>query len=554
MTDEHLILNPRVWNIVQTPLNASASPAGALLSGSIFEIPQFQREYSWEQDEVADFWTDLRDSITGDSYFLGLIILTEGQTRKQVVDGQQRLLTLTLLATALYHEAGARGRRALAERIQADFLSSIDYDTDETHPRVTLSDHADNRTLQTILETGSTPNSSLIDPDSISRKLADAYTFLRDKLRKDLATDPFKRLGAWTDFITNRLYFAVFLHPDTASAYRVFEVINTRGKELTTADLLKNYVLSQTSDPQREELYSQWQWIARQFGVNGASSFVQFIRHIVTVQNGHILPKDLYDFLAQRRQHAERMPPTPNQLMSLMHRNLPLYMQMVDPSLAGPAEPEALRIFSALNSLSVIAVRPILLALSEVPNSIEGMRYILSLVVRRIVVGNLGTGNVERRFGETALHIRESGRWEVMVQELQDLNPTKQDFVEQLARRSFGKGVLTFIRSSIIENDICAADGGTLHFVMPKNANPWPPFSEEDAAYWGGTIGNTILCVVDRRPSNTDSWKGFIEHMIPAAVQGEWKRELEEIPEWNAETLGEMGKSLALAAGEIWYK
>ncbi|WP_119302847.1 DUF262 domain-containing protein [Dongia deserti] len=117
---------------MQTPLNASASTAGALLSSSTFEVPQFQREYSWEEDEIADFWNDLSNSLESESYFLGLIILTDQDGRKHVVDGQQRLITLSLLATAIYFEAQDRGRTALADRIRADFLRSIDYDSDET--------------------------------------------------------------------------------------------------------------------------------------------------------------------------------------------------------------------------------------------------------------------------------------------------------------------------------------------------------------------------------------------------------------------------------------
>ena len=110
---------------VDTPLNASANSAGAIFSNNQFEVPQYQREYSWGNDEIDDFWNDLKGSIEAEAYFLGLIILTkpnEGDAgRKHVVDGQQRIITISLLANAIYHEAMARDRKALAERIQAGF-------------------------------------------------------------------------------------------------------------------------------------------------------------------------------------------------------------------------------------------------------------------------------------------------------------------------------------------------------------------------------------------------------------------------------------------------
>ncbi|WP_429361376.1 DUF262 domain-containing protein [Paraburkholderia sp. MM5496-R1] len=524
------------------------------MSSSSFEIPPYQREYSWLDDEVSEFWSDLKNALDDDSYFLGLVILTEEGGRKQVVDGQQRLLTLTLLAAALYHEAYARGRKALAERIQADFLRSIDYDTDETNPRVTLSDQADDETLQKILSSGKVVSGSdQIGEESLSVRMQKAFVHLRQKLQEDLAVDPFKRLGTWTDFITNRLYFAVFVHPDTASAYRVFEVINTRGLELTTADLLKNYILSQTPNKKRDERYREWQSMARQFSPSGANSFVQYIRHAVTVEAGHVLPKDLYAFLAQRSIHASRRAPLPDELVTTLQSYLPLYLQMVDPSLAGPASPEMLKIFSSLNSLGVISVRPILLAIWATDNSIEGMEFILRLVVRRIVVGNLGTGNVERKFGEAARQIYESKTWESAKSELLDLNPLADDFRDQLYRRSFNKAVLSFLRHSIIEEAITPDSRGTLHFIFPRQATEWDGFSEEDASFWGSTIGNTFLSTLDKRPAAADTWAGFQQSMLTNPLDGEWVDDLEKYGVWDSEAVEQMGRALADVARNVWY-
>ncbi len=179
---------------MQTPLNAPASSAGALLSNATFEIPPFQREYSWGADEVSDFWLDLRNNIDSESYFLGLIILTEGASRKYVVDGQQRLITLTLLANAIYHEASKRGRNALADRIQADFLRAIDYDSDGTDPRIRLSDSRDNETFQEILDSGKAPH--VLDTGSVSARIAESHDYL---LKRRCCTDPARGAAGWAD-------------------------------------------------------------------------------------------------------------------------------------------------------------------------------------------------------------------------------------------------------------------------------------------------------------------------------------------------------------------
>ena len=239
--------------------------------------------------------------------------------------------------------------------------------------------------------------------------------------------------------------------------------------------------------------------------------------------------------------------------MELLEKHLPLYVQMVNPTLAGPADPEALRIFAALNSLGVIAVRPILLAIADVPSSLDGMKYVLQLVVRRIVVGNLGTGNVERRFGEAAKKVHDAGEWRSLIADLKDLNPRSDEFVGQLRKRSFNKGVLAFLRRSILAKTIVPDSKGVLHFIWTRQAPEQNGMSEEDGSFWASTIGNAFLSDLDRRPKGAVDWDGFKQHLLPSAIDGEWVDELRGINEWDANAVEKMGGKLAEVAGAVWY-
>lgn len=534
------------------PLNASALQAGALISKSRFVIPQFQREYSWQNDEVVEFWSDLSSSVEAGDYFLGLIILTEEDDIKNVVDGQQRLVTLTLLATALYFEAMELGRKALADRIEADFLRSIDYDTDEKKPRVFLSDPDDNKTLQSILDTGEVPQADLLE-DTVSFRIVQSFKYLKQKLKTDLKRDAFKRLGKWADFITNQLYFAVFIHPDRESAYTVFEVVNTRGKELTTADLLKSHVLSQTPESEKQERYEQWRAISQNFSSEASgSTFVQYIRHAVTVEYGHVLPKDLYSFLSGKGSQSKPYP-SPPALLNLLSKRLPLYRQIDDPTVSGPAMGQALETFAALNSLNVLTVRPILLALFDLDDPKPGLDYLLRLVVRRIVVGNLGTGNIERRFSETARKIWETKDWTALSHDLADLNPPKDEFVNQLRKRSFNKGTLTFVRRSVLQENITPDAEGVLHWIWPKNTSDWENLTDQNS-FWAATLGNSIIANVSARPTlASENWDGFKQGLLQQAVDGELVDELEAYQNWDVKAIEETGKKVAEMAGDLWY-
>jgi len=548
----------RNWvSTLDTPLNATATSVGSLMSSSLFVVPPYQREYAWGADEVTDFWEDLRGGLDAGSYFLGLTILTDEESRKHVVDGQQRLLTITLLTTALLYEALRAGRTALAERIRSDFLTAIDYNTDAALSRVTLSDKRDDETLQRIIRTGETailPESP--PPEGISDKLVEAYESLQRNLHADLADDPFKRLGKWTDFLTNSVYLAVFVHPDPAAAYRVFEVINTRGRDLTTADLLKNYVISQTPPGERDSRYLAWQSMSRPLTQAGPSAFVQFIRHVVTLQAGHVLPRDLFDYLAQRKEMGPKgrnRPVGVDELMSSLEDRLPLYMQMIDPTLDGPAELEWLQVFSALNDLAVIAVRPLLLATAVTKNAAEGMREVLRLVVQRIVVGNLGTGNVERRFGEAAKRVANDGAWEAAIKELADLRPISRDFVDRLAQRSYNRGTLTFLRRSQVQRNVTPEREGTLHFIRPRQAADWQGFPMDDFAFWGSTVGNTVLAAPERRPMGASTWRGFVQNLLSEVVDEEERSQLARLSRWDTIAVEKRGRQIAERTAIVWF-
>lgn len=546
---------------MDTPLNASATSAGALLASNTFVVPPYQREFAWEGDEVKEFWDDLRGGLEQGSYFLGLVILTtEGSElpsetdRKHVVDGQQRILSLSLLASAIYHEAKREGRDALADRVRADFLTSMNYETDLMVPRVVLSEPRDDDTFQTLTTSPTIVTQPDGDESDLSRRLLAASETLRKSLAADLQPDPFKRLGMWADFLTNQVYLAVFVHPDPSTAYRVFEVINTRGRELTTADLLKNYILSQTPDQQRDQRYREWREIAEPLSPqNGPSSLVQFIRHVVTLHAGHVPSRDLFAYLAGRQKVSDdRRPPGVPDLMANLQSQLPLYLQMIDPTVDGPADPVWLGVFAALKDLGVITVRPLLLAIAEVPNPTEGMKKVLQLVVRRIVVGNLGTGNVERRFSEAARLVATTQDWTAPLVELEDLNPTSTEFIEQLRKRSLNKSTLTFLHRSIHQSSTTPEDLGYLHLIRPRQAAGWDAFPQDDFTYWGSTLGNTILARVERRPNGSATWSGVAAHLLPEALSPD-DQNMGQLDVWDASSVGERGERLAAVAATVWY-
>jgi Protein of unknown function DUF262 len=549
-------------------LIASATEIGALLSSSRFQIPPFQREYSWTDSELEDFWSDLAAGWEDGEYFIGLVILTEGDDeggdRRLVVDGQQRLLTITLLANQLYKIAEELDRKAVAQSIRSTFLFALDYETDMTSRRITLTDDIDDAVLEELLA-GESPNAHAADAES-SERIADlllvASAYMGKQVRSHILGDEARRLGRWVKFLESGLRVAVFTHPDAESAYRVFEAINTRGRELTTADLLKSFVINHAPGGDRATAFARWKAIARSIGRGRESTMVQFIRHVVTVESGHVPPRDLYAYLTGKLElgpsDARRERPTVGRLLDLLEKHLGLYLQMIDPDADGPAEPEWREVFSALEHLGVIAVRPLLLAIAEHTSDqpADGMREVLRLVVRRSVVGNLGTGNVERRLSEAARQVRIDGDWRPAMRGLDDLNPTVEDFKKAAATRSLGKPTLAFLRRSQLSATMTPESLGFLHLVRPRQTTSWSEFPADEFSYWGATIGNTWLASVERRPRASSEWASFNELLAPEAVAGESIDPVANtVPDrWGPSEVEQRGTVLSSRLANIWYE
>jgi len=550
---------------VSQSLSTSAISAGNLLSGSRFQVPEYQREYAWGLTEVREFWRDLQGAVADPEYFLGLLIFTKDDEARFVVDGQQRLITLTLLSRAIQLAAESLGRRALAERIESMMLFALDYSTDVSGPRIVLTDRHDNATLKTLLgsevqpkskSSSSDTDSEDLDSDfdeeaSVSEKMVASFDYLLRELAIDLAAhDPFARIGQWAEFVLDKLYFAVFVHPSKSAAYKVFEVVNTRGRQLTTAELVKSYVLSRSSELNRASRFDRWVLISDAFRTTGyQSQFAQYIRHVVTKHHGYVLPRDLYEFVSKAYQDDSGV----SNLVGQLESDLPLYLQMMDPTLAGPASPEELGVFSAMNLLDLRGVRPLLLATHDTDDAPTGAQELLKLAVKRVVVGNFGTGSIERLFSEAAKLTHKGADWRVGLASLSELEPQKSEFRRKLASRSYNKSVLFYLRSAIQQSSVIPELKGSLHFIRIRNASDWSSMTDDEFKAIGSIIGNTFIATLDRRPKGSSTPSGFETLLLPFAVERE-DLSAEELGSFGAPDLKRISSRLASAGANLWYR
>jgi hypothetical protein len=244
-----------------------------LLSG-YYEVPRFQRPYSWTADNIGEFWTDIAQS-EGRDYFIGAFIVyssdaderTRRATEYAIVDGQQRLTTITVLLAAVRDVLVEVGEPELAKGVQ----SYIERADRRNQPRFILETEGGYPYLHAVIQSFP-PSETPPDPMRSDEKLLQqAYAYfatelrrLRDSVLADSTIAREDRLAAFVrrleDLRDRVLSLTVILVvvQDVDDAYIIFETLNTRGKDLSLADLVRNFLLrdlresADTADMPRE--------------------------------------------------------------------------------------------------------------------------------------------------------------------------------------------------------------------------------------------------------------------------------------------------------------
>jgi hypothetical protein len=462
---------------------------------------------------------------------------------KTVVDGQQRVVTLSLLANSIRKAAERLDRKLVGDSLRDVFLYAVDYEQDSRVPRVDFASERDRAALTGALGGGSDGSAR-----NANKTLLDAQTYLDARLDEDLKEGGAQLLGRWAHFLSNGITFAIFEHPDRNAAYKVFEIVNTRGKDLTPAELIKSFVIGSSAPERQSNAHERWLRLEEPFvDAPPDSQLTQFIRNIVTLRHGYVEPRDLYDAISTHYAGGDGV----DRLLDELEDEAPQYLHILNPPLDS-ADPAA-RSFAVLKALGLRTVRPVFVAMAHADNADTGFRELFRIIVPRLVVGNFGTGSVERRFAEAARTIFKDRRWGKALSGLADLRPSRELFEERLATRPQNRGVLLVVRAGALQGAAIPDVDGYVHQVRPRNAEEWPDFSDQDFSEIGGTVGNAIICMVERRPRNTNSLSGAMERLIPHLAQFE-DASIRDATTWSADLVRKSNTKLASRAAAAWYE
>ena len=232
-------------------IRGTAKNIRALLGGSKFAIDYYQREYRWETKQVTELLNDLGEKFLESHqegnertavdkyghYFLGSIIISDKDGHKFIIDGQQRLTSLTLLLIHIHRQLEDEEQKAqLADLIFSQKFGKRSFNLDVSERAVCME----------ALFTGE-PFEENGQSESIVNILS-RFQDIQDHFPADLTEDA---LPYFTDWLIENVHFVEITAYSDADAYTIFETMNDRGLSLTPTDMLKGYLLANITDADR---------------------------------------------------------------------------------------------------------------------------------------------------------------------------------------------------------------------------------------------------------------------------------------------------------------
>lgn len=261
-----------------------------------YHIPGYQRPYAWTEEETGILFDDLYEFFQTeavDNYFLGSIVLIkdENKPHADVIDGQQRLTTLSILFSVMansFHTEAYRNNCKKYLQEEGNILEGI-----AAQPRIFLRDW-DQDFFSKYIQDIQLDALVQIDPVTLDteakRHIQKNCTVLREKFSEVFNDE--NDLLKFTQFILTRCFLVVVSTPNQESAFRVFSVMNSRGLDLLPTDIIKSMTIGKLPKDEEQKYTEKWEELEN---LTGRDGFNEVFTHTRTIFAKERPKKNLLD-------------------------------------------------------------------------------------------------------------------------------------------------------------------------------------------------------------------------------------------------------------------
>ncbi len=535
-----------------------------------FSIPIYQRKYSWTKEQCDRLWNDVvkagqDESING--HFIGSVVYVHEGAYEHVtvpemlvIDGQQRLTTLSLFLSALGKVIDDEkiDTKVSSKKIKNYYLFNPE-EEDEKRYKLILTQR-DKDTFIELIE-GREP------PKDYSKQIVDNFNFFLEKIKNSKASIDEIEQG-----IRKLMIVGISLDRTADNPQLIFESLNSTGLELSQADLIRNFVLMGSNKKDQKIIYEKyWNKMEDEFSRNeGMTYFDDFMRDYLTIKT-HEIPneKKVYSVFKEFFRKEDK---SVEGIVKDIHHYSKFYINLAFEDID---DKEILEKIQDINELKVDVAYPFLLQIfSDFENKIitrEDLLEILDLVesyVFRRQICEIPTNYLNKTFAGLYNLIDkenylESLKVRLILKEANRRYPNDSDFLELIQLKDIynfrNKKYLYRKLEKFGRKEFANVDGYTIEHIMPQNDNVPQVWREELGENWREVHEKYL-----HRLGNL-TWTGYNSELSDKSfkekqtMEGGFKESpiylntyFKTIEKWNEEELEKRSKKLAEDAIKIW--
>lgn len=487
--------------MAQNAFNAQSRTVVDLLGSNAplrLVVPIFQRGYSWEAKHVKAFWDDLTDSNRPIKYFMGPIVVLEKPEDgiSELLDGQQRLATITILFSVIRDAASRLGFQEaehFSAYIQRDFIIG-----EEGRRNIQLGETDDAYFMELIqqlpkLVSGKTPKK----PKRRSHRFVfEARAFLADVVTKALtgkdSAESLKYLRGLRDYVRHNLILACITVTSDDDAFQIFETLNDRGLRLSTPDLLLNFLMRQAKDEERKHIRLIWDEMLAEMGRRDIS---RFLRHLWVSQYGDLKAEGLF---AALKAAIKKSAVSSLSFVQQCSEECRSYVALLDvrAETLGVAEPYIRKLIKGIDAQSALPLLLSCMARFSLTEVASIAQFLLVFIVRWMILTGRDTARMETLLFSLARDVRTgeiSGKT-VSVSEvknsLRGVSPDDTEVTAAISRMVLPADSAEYVVRCISNSmetktkEKTTGDESNLEHIYPQNP---------DDGAWGGEDNQAIL-------------------------------------------------------------
>lgn len=531
-------------------------------------VPRFQRDYAWDVGQWEDLWGDINSLDDEGFHYMGYIVLQQKeQYQHEIIDGQQRLVTLSIIVlaamkaikTLIDNGEDVQGNTERLDGITQNFVGSKNFVTLKVINKLELNRNNKSYFQRMSSHLEAQNSRGITSTNKLIRKCFDFFC------KKDYGKTGAEIAQFIADFSSSMIFTKIIVQDDL-NAYKVFETLNARGVQLSTPDLLKNYLFSivtkddQIGEEELNDLDEQWSEMIVQLGESNVSDY---IRYHYNSQRRMVTKNNLFSSMRKILTKPEE---AYQYLKSLIYYS-PIYASLINPNDAwwGDQDVKYRNVLHYLNGIRLFNIKqPLTIFLAAFGNFspeefVKLVKYIYVLSIRYNIICHLSPSEQENIYNQIAnkvfnreflraSHVKNS-------EEFKRLYPDDNAFFNafefhRMPSRQTAKKI-RFLLSEIegYLGNPCDYEKTTLEHICPYHPEKdWSESFGEGINDVKDRLGNMILMDKDnlKRSSFEEKKKEYTKSGYKLALK------VTEYAEWNLDSVNDFQKWMSQQAVNVW--